>query len=80
MGRLKNVGYSDGFLHEIIEESGKKEQKRIIFPATRYSNVLNRPVVTESVESSKNPDFLLLSTDSEELDDKDIYELFGQEW
>ena len=30
MGKLKNVGYSDSFFHEIIEEDGAKEKKRII--------------------------------------------------
>ena len=78
--KLKNIRYSDSFLHEIIEENGKKKKGGLLFPFTRYANILNRPIVTSDILSSKNPDFLLVPTDTVEIDDGIIYELFGQQW
>ena len=78
--RLKNVRYTDSFLHEIIEENGKKKKGGILFPFTRYANILNRPLVTDDIKSSKNPDFLLVKTESFDLDDSIVFELFGQQW
>lgn len=77
---LSSEGYSDGFLHETIEENGEKEKERIFFPFTRYENNLNRPTVGESVKNSSNPDFLLVGIEEEELDDREVFELFKQEW
>ena len=78
--RLKNVRYTDSFLHEIIEENGKKKKGGILFPFTRYANILNRPIVTDDIKSSKNPEFLLVKTETFELDDSIVFELFGQQW
>ena len=80
MSEIKNVRYTDSFLHEIIEENGVKKKKGILFPITRYDNILNRPIVSSDILSSKNPDFLLVPTDTVEIDDGIIYELFGQQW
>lgn len=80
MGKLKNIGYSDSFFHEIIEEDGVKEKKRIIFPTTRYDNVLNRPTVTPSIKESNNSDFMLVPTGEEEVPDADIFKMFKQDW
>lgn len=78
--KLKNIRYSDSFLHEIIEENGKKKKGGLLFPFTRYANILNRPIVTNDIKSSKNPEFLLVKTESFELDDSIVFELFGQQW
>jgi hypothetical protein len=80
MGKLKNIGYSDSFLHEIIEEDGVKEKKRVIFPSTRYDNVLNRPTVTSSIKESNNSDFMLVTTGEEEVPDAEIFKMFNQDW
>lgn len=83
MASMQNVGYSDTFLHELIEETGEKNKKRILFPFTRYDNILNRPLVLdkgEGIENSNNPDFLLVTTETEEVDDAVIYDLYKQEW
>ena len=78
--KLKNIRYSDSFLHEIIEENGKKKKGGLLFPFTRYANILNRPIVTNDIKSSKNPEFLLVKTESFVLDDSIVFELFGQQW
>ena len=80
MPKLKNVEYEDTFLHEIVEENGEKKKKNLVFPVTRYPNILNRPTVTDNIRDSKNPEFLLVSTGEEEVDDNEIYDLFGCEW
>lgn len=80
MSELKNVRYTDTFLHEIIEENGEKKQKGLLFPFTRYDNILNRPKVSDNIRASNNPDFLLVPTETVEVDDSEIYKLFGQEW
>ena len=80
MSKLKNVDYEDSFLHEIVEENGEKKKKNLIFPITRYPNILNRPSVTDDITLSKNPEFLLVSVDEEEVSDDKIYEMFGCEW
>ena len=77
---LSNIGHSDSVLHEIIEENGSKEKERILFPFTRYDNILNRPKclkLGEKIEKSNNPDFLL---ETEEVNDTEIYTLFNQTW
>lgn len=80
MSELTNVRYTDTFLHEIIEENGEKKRKGILFPFTRYDNILNRPKVSDNIRASNNPDFLLVPTETVEVDDGEIYKLFGQEW
>ena len=80
MSELTNVRYTDTFLHEIIEENGEKKRTGILFPFTRYDNILNRPKVSDNIRASNNPDFLLVPTETVEVDDGEIYKLFGQEW
>ena len=80
MSELKNTRYTDTFLHEIIEENGKPKYKGILFPFTRYDNILNRPKVSDNIRASNNPEFLLVPTETVEVDDGEVYKLFGQEW
>lgn len=80
MPELKNVRYSDTFLHEIIEENGVKKKRGLLFPITRYDNVMNRPIVASNIRSSKNPDFLLVPVSTVEIDDEEIFNMYGQEW
>ena len=83
MASLTNIGSSDALLHEIVEKDGEKTQERDIFPITRYANVLNRPKVLEPgalVKNANNPDFLLVATSEEEVDDNMIYDFFNQNW
>ena len=80
---LSNIGHVDSVLHELIEENGSKEKERILFPFTRYDNILNRPKylkLGEKIEKSNNPDFLLVATETEEVNDTEIYTLFNQTW
>ena len=44
MGKLKNIGYSDSFFHEIIEEDGAKEKKRI------YQEKVEKLFINEKVD------------------------------
>ena len=83
MTGLINIGSSDALLHEIVENNGEKTEERGIFPITRYANVLNRPKVLEPgalVKNANNPDFLLVATSEEEVDDNMIYDFFNQNW
>lgn len=72
--------FKDLLLHEITGKSLKKDSERPIFPITRYDNILNKPIVTETMNNMSNPEFMLFVESYEEVPDEEIFELFGTNW
>lgn len=73
------MNYVDTFLYAKDDDNEKKERV-LSFPFTRFDNVLNRPRVTENPIEEPNPDFLLVVTETGEMDDSDVFNLIGKEW
>lgn len=72
--------YSDVLLHAKEQVSETEFDKRVIFPFTRYQNVINAPRVSKNFATSNNPSFMLYVTDEGEIDDAVVFNLFGCEW
>jgi len=49
--------------------------ERIIFPITRYNDVMHAPKVTSDLNSSHDAPFLLLKENSVEIDEEELHEL-----
>ena len=64
---------SDALLH--LKDSDRTE--RIVFPFTRYDNVLGSPTVIDDVTELTDAPFHLLKLDEEELTISEIRELCG---
>jgi len=79
MANLSNIEYSDVVLHSKTIED-ETTTNGIIFPITRYANILNSPKVVSDPSSANNPDFLLLKTGTETIADNEIYSMIGVEW
>ena len=47
----------------------------IIFPITRYGDVLNSPKVTSDIDSAHDAPFILLKENTEEVDEEELHEL-----
>lgn len=75
-----NEKYSDVLLHAKRVLEDETEERRVIYPMTRYQDVINAPRVSENILTSNNPPFLLYITSTEEMDNEDIFKLFGTEW
>ena len=76
-------GYGDTMLWGKEEGENGDIKKMGIFPISRYENMLNRPrTVTEdtSLAVTPNANFHLVVTETEEVSDDTIFELFGQIW
>lgn len=72
MAEIPSVA-SDVLLH--AKESDRSE--RVIFPITRYDNILSSPKMVSDVETSYGAPFLLLQTDEVEIDEDELYNLCG---
>lgn len=72
-------GYSDILMHSKETVNGIDEE-RIVFPITRYDNVLNAPHLTDDPKKSENSEFILLTTSESELPADDVYNLYGMKW
>ena len=81
---LNVLGYTDDVIWNKVEDiDGKVLGKRGIFPFTRYRCILNRPRLIkegDSITSTPNANFHLLVTDTEEVNDDVIFDLFKQTW
>ena len=76
-------GYGDTMLWGKEEGENGDIRKAGIFPITRYENNLNRPrTINEetSIAVTPNANFHLVVTETEEVSDDTIFELFGQIW
>ena len=76
-----NIKHEDAVLHEVIEENGKFSEG-IIYPITRYDNILNSPKVTKDITEANNAPFLLFASEEDDILDTDVYKLInnGNPW
>ena len=72
-------GYSDIILHSKELVDGVDEE-RIVFPVTRYDNVLNAPKVTDDPLNAENSEFILMASEESEVESNVIYSLIGKRW
>lgn len=79
MANLSDGNYSDVILHSKTIED-EVETREVIFPITRYANILNAPVVVSEPSSANNPDFLLVKTGTEDIPDETVFSMIGVEW
>lgn len=66
-------GAADVILHVKVTD----EEKRLVFPATRYANVINRPVVVNDASRLYGAPFGFYATDTEYLTRNEIRSLIG---
>lgn len=76
---LDIIDYIDSFLH-VKEEVNHEDKQVMVFPASRYQAVLNRPRLISNVQDSPNSTFHLLETERIEVNDDELFKLFGQSW
>ena len=72
-------GYSDIVMHSRETVNGIDEE-RIVFPITRYDNILNAPHLTTDPSAIKNAEFVLFETESMEMSQEDIFKLYDKTW
>lgn len=76
---MKDCQYDDVLLH--FKENDTEDKKDVVgFPITRYDNVLNRPRAVDQPGKAKNSEFALFVCESEEVDDEDMFNLYGTIW
>lgn len=76
---MKDNGFLD-YVQHLKDDDADEPTQVIGFPFTRYDNILNRPKVVTDPAASNNPDFALLQTDEVEVEDEDVFDLFGVRW
>ena len=64
---------SDVILH--AKESDKSE--RIVFPVTRYENIMSSPKMIADISTANDAPFLLLQESSVEIDEVELHNLCG---
>lgn len=68
------IQHRDVILHDKIEEDGEIEEG-IIYPVTRYDNILNSPKVVFDITSANNPPFLLVVEEESTMEDDEVFNL-----
>lgn len=61
----------------ILRHKDDHNVESIIFPVTRYANVMNSPKVISNISDAKNAPYVLLQTDSVQLTNNEINSLFN---
>lgn len=79
MAKPEFKGYSDILMHSKEVVDGISEE-RIVFPVTRYDNVLNAPHVSDDPKLSENSEFILLTSEEPLMDSEEVYRLIGKKW
>lgn len=79
MAKPEFKGYSDIIMHSKENVDGSTEE-RIVFPVTRYDNVLNAPHVSDDPTKSENSEFILMTSEEVEMDSETVYSLIGKRW
>ena len=67
----KSKQASDVLMHAKTSDKNEK----VIFPFTKYNNVLSAPNIVEDVSASYGAPFLLLVTDKVTMDEEEMYKL-----
>lgn len=68
------IQHRDVILHDKIEEDGEIKEG-IIYPVTRYDNILNSPKVVFDITSANNPPFLLVVSEESTMEDDEVFNL-----
>lgn len=79
MAKPEFKGYSDIVMHSKENVDGISEE-RIVFPVTRYDNVLNAPHVSDDPAHAENSEFILMTSEEKEMDSDLVYALIGKKW
>lgn len=80
MSNIKREGYYDTPLWgKTVNENGE-EVESLLFPVTRYKNIVGRPAVVTDMNDIIPTDMALLKVSEDEIGDDVIYELTGQIW
>lgn len=61
----------------ILRHKDDHNAESIIFPVTRYANIMNSPKMISNISDAKNAPFVLLQTDSIQLTNNEINSLFN---
>lgn len=88
MAASSNIsGYEDVMLWRKEEKKDVNNDTSVervgVFPIGRYDNILQRPRMlpeNTSLMDTPNLNFALVATETEEISDDVVYELFGQIW
>lgn len=68
------IQHRDVILHDKIEEDGEIKEG-IVYPVTRYDNILNSPKVVFDITSANNPPFLLVVEEESTMEDDEVFNL-----
>lgn len=61
----------------ILRHKDEHNTESIIFPVTRYANIMNSPKMISNISDAKNAPYVLLQTDSVQLTNNEINSLFN---
>lgn len=61
----------------VLRHKDTHNTESIIFPITRYANIINSPKVVSNISDAKNAPYILLQTDSIQLTNNEINSLFN---
>lgn len=61
----------------ILRHKNEHNVESIIFPVTRYQNIMSSPKVIDDISNARKAPFVLLNTDSVALTITEINELFN---
>ena len=61
----------------ILRHKDENNVESIIFPITRYANIMNSPKVVSNISDAKSAPYVLLQTDSVQLTNSEINSLFS---
>lgn len=75
------VAVTDFIMHAKVDDDCTEGMERVLFPFTRYSNILNSPKVVSKTDDAPGAPFALLRMPEyeEEMDISDIRELCGED-
>lgn len=71
------VSATDFLMHVKADEDSGNDTERVLLPFTRYANVFNAPNVISDIVDAPGAPFVLYSTDSVTLTDKELHEMCG---
>lgn len=72
---FNSIVITDNILH-VRNEDG---EEGIVFPITRYNNIMGRPTIIENAEDLRGSDFAFLVTEEVELTPEEANKFYGKE-
>ena len=71
---MASIVASDVVLHT---KQGDDEQEEIVFPVTRYANIISSPKAVAAVSDSIGAPFMLLISDYDTIDEELMFNIVG---